>query len=398
MSGGVAAKTLREAGYSGRLLLIGNEPGVPFGRPPLSKTYLRGEEDLSGWYVQPAEWFDKNDVEVVRATAIGLHTKQRRLDLDTGEIIEFGKLLIATGGRNKRILVPGAELPGIHQLRTAADCDAIKADARKGDQAVVVGMGFIGSEVAASLRQMGVRVSAVLPGTAPLDSVLGPEMGDLIAGIHRDAGVELIPHDEVVRFEGTQRVEHAVTKRGRRLDCDFAIVAVGIEPNVDILLGTDVALDNGVLVDARCGTNVPDIFAAGDVANHLHPLFGRIRVEHYNNAEKQGAAAARSMLGSQDDYRYLHTFWSDQYEHKLEYVGHVRKWDQFVVRGSSGERRLIGFYLQAGSLRAAVGLNRGGDPELDEAGEMAKAGRLIARGARPAPADLVDEDRDLGLL
>ena len=398
MSGGVAARTLREEGYSGRLVLIGNEPGVPFGRPPLSKTYLRGEEDLSGWLVQPAEWFEKNAVERVRATALGLHTKERRLDLDTGEVIEFGKLLIATGGRNKRLAVPGAELLGIHQLRTAADCDAIKVDARKGNRAVVVGMGFIGSEIAASLHQMGVRVSAVFPGKAPLDSVLGVEMGHLIAGIHRDAGVELIPHDQVVRFEGTQHVEHVVTKGGRRLDCDFAIVAVGIEPNLDVLQSTDVALDNGVLIDARCRTNVPGIFAAGDVASHLHPLFGRIRVEHYNNAEKQGAAAARSMLGSQDDYRYLHTFWSDQYQHKLEYVGHVRQWDQFVIRGSSGERRLIGFYLQAGRLRAAVGLNRGGDPELDEAGEMAQAGRLIARGAQPAPAALVNEDQDLGIL
>ena len=398
MSGGVAAKTLREEGYSSRLVLLGNEPGVPFGRPPLSKTYLRGEEDLSGWLVKPAQWFEKNDVELVRATAVSLDTRERRIELDTGEVIPYGKLLIATGGRNRRLLIPGADLPGVHQLRTAGDCDAIKAVAQKGGRALVVGMGFIGSEVAASLRQMGLTVTAVLPGNAPFDSVLGPEMGELFAGIHRDAGVELIAHDEVVRFEGTQRVEHAVTKRGRRLDCDFAIVAVGIEPNVDILQGTDVPLDNGVLVDARCSTNVPDIFAAGDVANHLHPLFGRVRVEHYNNAEKQGAAAARSMLGAQDDYRYLHTFWSDQYEHKLEYVGHVRKWDQFVVRGSSAERRLIGFYLQAGSLRAAVGLNRGGDPELDEGGEMAKAGRLIGRGARPAPAALADEDQDLGLL
>ena len=398
MSGGVAAKTLREEGYSRRLVLLGNEPGVPFGRPPLSKTYLRGEEDLSGWLVKPAQWFEKNDVELVRATAVSLDTRERRIELHTGEIIPYGRLLIATGGRNRRLLIPGADLAGVHRLRTAGDCDAIKAVAQKGGRALVVGMGFIGSEVAASLRQMGLTVTAVLPGNAPLDSVLGPEMGELFAGIHRDAGVELIAHDEVVRFEGTQRVEHAVTKRGRRLDCDFAIVAVGIEPNVDILQGTDVPLDNGVLVDARCSTNVPDIFAAGDVANHLHPLFGRVRVEHYNNAEKQGAAAARSMLGALDEYRYLHTFWSDQYEHKLEYVGHVRKWDQFVVRGSSAERRLIGFYLQAGSLRAAVGLNRGGDPELDEGGEMAKAGRLIARGARPAPAALADEDQDLGLL
>jgi 3-phenylpropionate/trans-cinnamate dioxygenase ferredoxin reductase subunit len=140
-------------------------------------------------------------------------------------------------------------------------------------------------------------------------------MGEVMASIHRDAGVELITHDEVVRLEGTRQVERAITKSGRRLPCDFAVVAVGIRPDVDILRGTDVAVDNGLLVDASCRTNVPDIFAAGDVANHLHPLFGRIRVEHYNNAEKQGAAAARSMLGSSAPYAYLHTFWSDQYEH-----------------------------------------------------------------------------------
>jgi 3-phenylpropionate/trans-cinnamate dioxygenase ferredoxin reductase component len=398
MSGGVAAKTLREEGYTGRVVLIGNEPGPPFGRPPLSKTYLRGEEDLSGWLVKPPEWFEKNEVELVRATAVGLDTYARGVGLDTGSVIAYSKLLIATGGRNRHLRIAGADLPGVHQLRTAAECDAIKADARKGGRAVVVGMGFIGSEVAASLHQMGLDVSAVLPGNAPLDSVLGREMGELMAGIHRDAGVELIPHDEVVRFEGKQRVEQAVTKSGRRLSCDVAVVAVGIEPNVEILQATEVDVDNGVLVDARCCTNVPDIFATGDVANHLHPLFGRVRVEHYNNAEKMGGAAARSMLGAQAEYRYLHTFWSDQYEHKLEYVGHAREWDQFVVRGSARDRKLIGFYLQGGTLRAAVGLNRGGDPELDEDGEMAKAGRLIARHAQPAPAALADEGQDLGLL
>lgn len=398
LSGGVAARTLREEGYSGPLVLIGNEPGVPFGRPPLSKTYLRGEEDLSGWLVKPAEWFAANDVERVRATAVGLDTRERRIDLDTGQAIAYTKLLIATGGRNRRPAIPGADLPGIHQLRTVAECDAIKAVARKGATAVVVGMGFIGSEVTASLRQLGLRVSAVFPGGAPLDSVLGPEMGEVMAGIHRDAGVELIPRDEVVRFEGTQRVERAVTRLGRRLDCDLAIVAVGIEPNVDILQGTEIALQNGVLVDGRCGTNVPEIFATGDVANHLHPIFGRVRVEHYNNAEKQGAAAARAMLGDQGEYSYVHSFWSDQYEHKIEYVGHVRKWDQFVIRGSLRDRSLVGIYVEAGIVRAAVGLDRGGDPELDPDGEMAKAGRLVAMAARPSAAALVDEDQDLALL
>ena len=397
-SGGVAARTLREEGYSGGLTLIGDEPGVPFGRPPLSKTYLRGEEDLSGWLVAPNEWYETHDVRVARATATRIDAPGRRVELDSGEVLDYSKLLIATGGRNRRLDVPGADLDGVFQLRTVADSDAIKQAARRGGRAVVVGMGFIGSEVAASLRQLGVSVSAVLPGAAPLETVLGPEMGELMAGIHRDAGVELIARDEVVRFDGARHVTSATTKEGRKLDCDFVVIAVGIRPVVDILNGTEVAIDNGVLVDASCRTSVPDIFAAGDVANHLHPLFGRIRVEHYNNAEKHGVAAARSMLGSSAEYRYLHTFWSDQYEHKLEYVGHVREWDQFVIRGSTKERKLVGFYLQAGAVKAAVGLNRGGDPELDEEGEMAMAGRLIARSARPAPRSLADEDQDLVAL
>ena len=398
MAGGVAVKTLREEGYGGRLVLIGPEPTLPFGRPPLSKTYLRGEEQLSGWLVNPPGWYAENDVELVAATAIRLDTAARRVELDSGEAVGYAKLLLTTGGRNRRLEVAGAGLAGVHQLRTVAECDSIKNAVRAGGRAVVVGMGFIGSEVAASLRQLGMEVIAVLPGGAPLETVLGAEMAEVMAGIHRDAGIELITQDQVVRFEGAARVERAVTKIGRRLDCDLAVVAVGIQADVEILKGTEVAVDNGVVVDARCQTNISEIFAAGDVANHLHPLFGRIRVEHYNNAEKQGAAAARSILGSAAGYGYLHTFWSDQYEHKLEYVGHVRRWDEFVVRGSTRNRKLVGFYLAEGVLRAAVGLDRGGDPELDEHGEMAAAGRLIARGARPSPAALADDDQDLDRL
>ena len=398
MAGGVAVKTLREEGYGGRLVLIGPEPTLPFGRPPLSKTYLRGEEQLSGWLVNPPGWYAENDVELVAATAIRLDTAARRVELDSGEAVGYAKLLLTTGGRNRRLEVAGAGLAGVHQLRTVAECDSIKNAVRAGGRAVVVGMGFIGSEVAASLRQLGMEVIAVLPGGAPLETVLGAEMAEVMAGIHRDAGIELITQDQVVRFEGAARVERAVTKTGRRLDCDLAVVAVGIQADVEILKGTEVAVDNGVVVDARCQTNISEIFAAGDVANHLHPLFGRIRVEHYNNAEKHGAAAARSILGSTAGYGYLHTFWSDQYEHKLEYVGHVRRWDEFVVRGSTRNRKLVGFYLAEGVLRAAVGLDRGGDPELDEHGEMAAAGRLIARGARPSPAALADDDQDLDRL
>ncbi len=329
------------------------------------------------------------------ARVSGVDPATRQVKLEDGNAISYERLLLATGGRNRRFDVPGSSLPGIHQLRTIAECDQIKRAAKPGARALVVGSGFIGSEVAASLRQLGLKVTSVMRGKAPLEAVLGPEVGAVFAAIHRAAGIELVAEDEVVRFEGSLHVERVVTKKGRRIACDLAIVAVGIEPNVEIVQGFGVATRDGILVDAGCRTNVARIFAAGDVANHLHPIFGRVRVEHYNNAEKMGAAAARSMLGSRTPYRYMHSFWSDQFEHKLEYVGHARKWDRFVVRGSLDERKFVGFYLQAGKLIAAVGLNRGGDPELDKDGELAKAGRLIAKGAHPSPKLLADEKANL---
>lgn len=398
MAGGNAARTLRAEGFDGPVTVVGDEPGVPFGRPPLSKTYLRGEEELAGWLVAPSDWYPANDVELIHGFVSGIDMKNRRVELESSGTIEYSKLLIATGGRNRRPQIQGANLEGVYQLRRVADCDAIKRAARPGARALVVGMGFIGSEVAASLRQVGVAVTAVFPGKFPLVSVLGPEMGETMAGIHADAGVNLIPGESVERIEGSSRVERVVMKSGRSIDCDLVVVAVGIQPNTEVVRGTEVAVDNGIVVDAACRASVPDVFAAGDVANHLHPLFGRVRVEHYNNSEKQGRAVARSMLGSDAPYSYLHTFWSDQYEHKLEYVGHATKWDQFVVRGSLGERKLVGFYLDGGVLRATVGLDRGGDPELDSGGEMALAGRLVARQARPDPAALADETRDLAGL
>ena len=370
LAGGDAAKTLREEGYDGRVFLVGDEPGFPFGRPPLSKTYLRGEESIEGWLVAEPDWYGDHDVEVVRGRIAGIDAASRLVSMASGESIEYTQLLVATGGRNRRFDAPGADLPGIHQLRTVAESDAIRSDAVRGAKAVVVGMGFIGCEVTASLRRLGVDVTAIYPGEAPLDTVLGPEMGALMAAVHREEGVELVPRDSVVRFEGGGKVERATTRGGRSIACDFAVVAVGIQPNVEVLQGTPVAVDNGVLVDATCRTNVPEIFAAGDVANHLHPLFGRVRVEHYNNAEKQGRAVARSMLTA-CEYDYLHTFWSDQYAHKLEYAGHARRWDEFVVRGSLEERRLVGFYITGGVVRAVVGFDRGGDPEADPDCELA---------------------------
>jgi 3-phenylpropionate/trans-cinnamate dioxygenase ferredoxin reductase subunit len=396
LAGGNAAATLREEGFPGPVVLISREPGVPFGRPPLSKTYLRSEEDLSAWYVRPAGWYADHDVELRSGDAVvAIDPSAHAVTLDSGEELGYHKVLIATGGRNRGLGIPGAGLPGIHYLRTVAECDAIKQEALPGRHAVIVGMGFIGCEVAASLTQLGVEVTAVFPGRAPLETVLGGQVGALIGTIHRANGVELLPGGRVAAFEGAERLDAIVTAAGDRIPCDFAVAGIGIEPGVPSVA---VAQQNGILADELCRASAPDVYAAGDVANHLHPLFGRIRVEHFNNAEKQGAAAARSMLGGADPYDYLHSFWSDQYEHKIEYVGHAARWDEFAVRGSVEEGKLIGFYLVDGVVRAAVGLDRGGDPELDTDGEMAACARLVAARARPAPAVLADDRTDLWSL
>lgn len=395
LAGGNAAATLREEGFRGPVVLISREPGVPFGRPPLSKTYLRSEEDLDGWYVRPSGWYAAHDVELRSETVVAVDPVAHTVTLSSGDELGYQKVLIATGGRNRRLGIPGVDLPGVHYLRSVAECDAIKREAVPGRRAVVVGMGFIGCEVAASLTQLGVRVTAVFPGRDPLERVLGGQVGALIGAFHRANGVELLPGEHVAAFEGTERLEAVVTAAGRRIACDFAVAGVGITPDVPAVA---VAQENGILADELCRASAPDVYVAGDAANQLHPLFGRVRVEHYNNAEKQGAAAARSMLGSTAPYDYVHSFWSDQYEHEIEYVGHVTKWDEFVVRGSVADSQLLGFYLVDGVVRAVVGLDRGGDPELDLGGEMAACARLVSARARVAPGVLADDRTDLWSL
>jgi len=378
--------------------LVGREPGVPFGRPPLSKEYLRSEGSLDGWYARPAAWYDQHHVERVSAEVSSVDAAARQVVLGSGRRLDYQRLLIATGGLPRRLRLPGGDLPGLHYLRTVADCDAIKAEARPGRRAVLVGMGFIGCEVAASLTQLGVHVTCVYPGRYPLERVLGPEIGAVMAAIHQEHGVDLRPGEEVTGFAGDQRVSTVLTASGARLPCDFAVAGTGIAPEIPLVTGASLATGDGIWADELCRTSVPGVYAAGDVASQLHPLFGRVRVEHYNNAEKQGTAAARCLLGSTKPYDYVHTFWSDQYDHKLEYAGHAVKWDDFVVRGSLADRKLIGFYLSGGVIRAAVGLDRGGDPELDQDSEMAACDRLVAEQAGPASAALADERTDLWSL
>jgi 3-phenylpropionate/trans-cinnamate dioxygenase ferredoxin reductase subunit len=383
--------TLREEGWPGRIVMLGEESGPPFGRPPLSKTYLRGEEGLSGWLVKPADWYGAHGIDLRTGVVVQrVDTKLKHVMIKRGETIEYDNLFLCTGGRNRRLQVPGAEMTGVYHLRTLAECEAIRRASRPGARAVIVGMGFIGSEVAASLRQMGLEVTAVLSGIAPLVAVVGEQVAKVMASVHRAHGVQLVTEDQVIGFEGSDHVTGVRTAKGQRIDCDLAVVGIGIEPAVEAFRGSQIALDNGVLVDANCATTAPDVYAAGDIANHLHPVFGRLRVEHYNNAEKQGRAAARAALGDRRPFDDIHSFWSDQYEHKLEYVGFVRTWDQIVIRGSLASMQFLAFYLAKGVMKAALGLNRGGDPELED-GELRACQGLIRAQVALSEVALADD-------
>jgi len=400
LSGATAAGELRDRGFDGEIHLIGEEAQQPYNRPPLSKGYLRGQERFEDQLVYPPAYYAERDItRRLGRRATQIDARRKIVRLADGEEVPYDRLLVATGGRNRALTVPGADLQGVFQLRTVEDCDRIRAVAKAGRQAVVIGLGFIGSEVTASLRQLGVGVAAIEGSPAPLARVLGNEVGAVLAGIHRDKSVELLLEDSVAAIEGAGHVERVRTKKGRVLDCDMVVAGIGISPNSELLAEAGATTDNGVLVDEKCRTALPDVYAAGDVANHLHPIFGRVRVEHWNNAQRQGRAAARSMLGGEEAYDYVHSFWSDQYEHVIEYVGCASSWDRVVWRGKPESRKFLGFYLKDGVVRAAVGLNRGGDPEDSKTdGELKAAVELIRARVRVDPAALEREATDLRTL
>ena len=392
LAGGTAAASLRQQGFAGDVILIGAEPQPPYERPPLSKQYLRGEVPFEHALVRPAEFYEQNRIETrfgVRATRVD--PVSRAVELETGGRVPYGKLLIATGVRNRRPPIPGLDLPGIFALRSVGDADALRNAIAPDRKAVVIGMGFIGCEVAASLRQKGVGVVAIDPSPTPLFRVLGQQIGEVIAAIQRDHGVDTVFEDVVMRFEGRGRVERVLTRSGRRIECDFAVVGIGVEPVVDVIADTGVETDNGILVDEYCRTTVEGIYAAGDVANHYHPVFGRrMRVEHWQNAMQQGVAAARSMLGTGQPYDAVHWFWSDQYDANLQYAGFHHGWDQIVTRGSLAARNFLAFYLNHGRIDAVVALNRGKD--VRRVMPLIKAGAVVDR------VQLEDEAVDLRSL
>jgi len=359
LAGAKAAETLRAEGFDGRVVLIGAEPERPYERPPLSKDYLRGESGRDKVYVHEEDFYASQEIELlVGRTVTRLDTPARRVTLDDGQALGYDRLLLATGAEPRRVSIPGAELDGVHYLRTVGDSDVLRGRLDRGGSVVVVGAGWIGAEVAASARQRGLDVTLVAPESVPLERVLGAELGAVYRDIHADHGVQLLLGTDVEAFEGAAAVERVRTSDGRVLECDFVVVGVGVEPRSQLATAAGLAVDDGILVDEHLQTIVPGVFAAGDVANAWHPFYGeRIRVEHWANALNQGPAAARNMLDRRERYDTIPYFFSDQYDVGMEYAGFAREWDRVVFRGDPATREFMAFWLVGDRVVAGMNVN-----------------------------------------
>jgi 3-phenylpropionate/trans-cinnamate dioxygenase ferredoxin reductase subunit len=358
LAGAKAAQTLREEGFDGRIVLLGAERERPYERPPLSKDYVRGEAERDTVYVHDASFYSDNQIELrVGESVVDLDPVQRELELDSGERLAYDRLVLATGAEPRRLSIPGSELAGVHYLRTLDDSDALRERLDAGGSLVVIGAGWIGAEIAASARMRGLDVTVIAPGTVPLERVLGVEVGAIYRDIHLDHGVDMRLGTGVAAFEGDGTVERVRTDDGRAIDCDAVVVGIGARPRTELAVKAGLAVENGILVDGRLQTSVPGIFAAGDVANHLHPRLGRLRIEHWDNALHQGPAAARGMLGTGESYGRPPYFFSDQYDVGMEYSGHATGGDRVVFRGDTGAREFIAFWLREGRVLAGMNVN-----------------------------------------
>jgi 3-phenylpropionate/trans-cinnamate dioxygenase ferredoxin reductase subunit len=357
LAGAKAAEALRAEGFEGPIVLIGDEPEAPYERPPLSKAFLRGELPREDTRVHPESWYSDHQVELCRGLVVDVDTAARAVELDDGTLIGYERLLLAPGAEPRPLPIPGSELDGVHYLRTLADSALLGRRLDAGGRAVVIGAGWIGAEVAASARQRGLDVSLIERGRAPLELVLGSELACFFGELHRDRGVALHTGQTVVRLEGTGAVEAVVLGDGRRIECDFVVVGIGVRPRTELAERAGLAVQDGIRVDERLETSVPGVFAAGDVASVMHPFYGRrVRVEHWANALHQPEVAARAMLGKPAVWDRLPYFFSDQYELGMEYTGLADGAERVVLRGDRPGREFIAFWLD-GANRVLAGMN-----------------------------------------
>jgi 3-phenylpropionate/trans-cinnamate dioxygenase ferredoxin reductase subunit len=388
LAGQRAGVGIRKVDTEGSVALIADEPHIPYQRPPLSKGYLRGEEGLDKVHLQEADYYAQSGIEVINGVrAQAIDPGAQNVTLADGRTVGYGKLLLATGGRARRLPVPGSDLLGVYTLRTIEDADSIRGAAQVGVRALVVGGGFVGAEVAASLAQLDVDVTMILMESRPLEMVVPPQLGTLIEAMYQAHGVRVLPGAMLERLQGDGKVERAVVRLGdetQLLDTDMTVMGVGIRLNTELArdAGLKMAQDGGVVVDAHLRTSEPAIYAAGDIAAWPDPTSGKqLRVEHWDVARRQGLLAGRNMAGEEKPYAALPYFFSDLFDLSFEVWGDLTSWDETVLRGSPDEGAFAFYYFHHGSL---VGVLAAGRPD-----EERKPMQALVQG-RKAYADVAD--------
>jgi 3-phenylpropionate/trans-cinnamate dioxygenase ferredoxin reductase component len=362
LAGAKAAQTLREEGFSGQVVLLGEESERPYERPPLSKGYLLGKDERDTVYVHPAHWYADHDIDLRLGTTVtGIDAAAHEVALADGSRLGYGKLLLTTGSTPRRLPVPGADLDGVLYLRRLDDSDRIRETYASASRIAVIGAGWIGLETAAAARAAGVEVTLLERGELPLLNVLGREAAQIFADLHTGHGVDLRCGVRVAEITGDGgRATGVLLADGSRIDADAVIVGIGITPNTRLAEAAGLETGNGVRVDAHLRSSNPDIHAAGDVANAFHPLLGtHIRVEHWANALNQPQTAAKAMLGQDVSYDRVPYFFTDQYDLGMEYTGYVEPggYDEVVFRGRTESREFIAFWLSGGRVLAGMNVN-----------------------------------------
>jgi 3-phenylpropionate/trans-cinnamate dioxygenase ferredoxin reductase subunit len=358
LAGAKAVEGARAAGHEGRIVMIGEETGVPYERPPLSKAVLRGEAELDVTQVHPDGFYADHDIDVITDRATGLDLRSMSVQLNAGADISFDRLVLATGATPRQLDVAGVPLEGVHLLRTADDSSRLRDAIRRATRVAVIGAGWIGSEVAASARQMGADVVLIDPGPVPLRRVLGDEVGTVFRDLHSDHGVALRMGRTVSELRGSDAVQEVVLDDGRVEPADVVVIGVGVAPRIELAQRAGLQVDDGIVVDEYLETGVAGIFAAGDVANAWHARYQRhLRLEHWANALNQGITAGRNAFGRREPYTRLPYFFSDQYDLGLEYVGHAGGDDAVTIRGDRHSREFIAFWHRDGIVTAAMNVN-----------------------------------------
>jgi 3-phenylpropionate/trans-cinnamate dioxygenase ferredoxin reductase subunit len=387
LAGAKAAEAARTAGYEGRLVLVGDEEHAPYERPPLSKAVLRGEAEPDSTRVHPDGFYEDHDIERVTGVVTRIDPTERRVELDGGGTLPFDRGVLATGAEPRRLTVPGADLQGVRYLRTVDDAGGLHDAIGAAGRVAVIGAGWIGSEVAASARQMGADVVIVAPDPVPLRRVLGDRIGEVFRALHADHGVRLRlgVGVEALRGTGAGAVEEVVLGDGSTEAADLVVVGIGVTPRTELAAAAGAIVDDGVVVDQHLESGVPGLYAAGDVASAWHPHYRRhVRVEHWANALNQGAAAGRNAAGGREPYDRLPYFFSDQYDLGMEYVGLGAPDDSVVVRGDLAGREFVAFWQRDGVVSAAMNVNVW--DVVDDLRAIVASGRPVDTGR------LADED------